>query len=179
MDIYIAPTHRLKARVTRIALQCSQENMDIEMCVNNFIFTEQFHDIVSLSLSLCLSLSLSVCLSLSLSLHTPPTHTQTQTHTRAHTTRKQWVFILKQCQSRIVFGSFLPRGYRLWKWLAVISVFDVFVCFLISWLRFLVRFVFHVLCHHHFFTVFLLLYIICLTPLLKAIYVMSPLLKAI
>ena len=37
VDIYIAPTHRLKARVTRIALQCSQENMDIEMCFNNFI----------------------------------------------------------------------------------------------------------------------------------------------
>ena len=38
VDIYIAPTHRLKARVTRIALQ---ENMDIEICFNNFIFTKQ------------------------------------------------------------------------------------------------------------------------------------------
>ena len=37
VDIYIAPTHRLKARDTRIALQCRQENMDIEMCF------EQFH----------------------------------------------------------------------------------------------------------------------------------------
>ena len=52
-DIYITPTHhRLKARVTRIALQCSQQNMDMEMCSNNFIFTKQFHDILSLSLSL-------------------------------------------------------------------------------------------------------------------------------
>ena len=56
VDIYIPPAHRLKVRITRIAPQCSQENMDIGMCFNNFIFTKQFHDIIYLSLFPSLSL---------------------------------------------------------------------------------------------------------------------------